>query len=372
MNAKDRYNAMIERIEERAFSKDCHRAGRILEEVCRMAGLGVREINAVFSFLTGMPLLEYIKERKLMASYSFLIKGEEFDVNTPLEIAGYDNQSSYGKRFKERFDMTPTEAYARKTASLFTKPLRWENISVDDEAAAAMIDQVRSVPETLFGIDVEQMELIQQANDLRVVFGLNNVQSNTAYQLALTENVDMLRAFEFVDEFTQKYCLNTDRQFTMTQKQFQKAVDEHLDLFHLCIKLDYPVKRAAYMLDTMRHYGYQPEDIPPKILSCFHWGDVSFTEFMELYRSYEHFGGVTPFDEYMTLVLEEGYSEDHAALGDDLYFGDIDLYIEDPREELRRDEEYMGIEEWAQKETDYANADYFGYEPDMDNLGYDD
>lgn len=60
-----------------------------------MAGLGVREINAVFSFLSGMPLLEHIKERKLIASYSYLIKEEDFYVNTPLEIVGFDNRSSF-------------------------------------------------------------------------------------------------------------------------------------------------------------------------------------------------------------------------------------------------------------------------------------
>ena len=69
MNAQRRFDGIIDLIETEATRSRGARASKIAEMVGRKSGLGGREVNAVFSFLIGMPLLDYIRMRKMMVSY---------------------------------------------------------------------------------------------------------------------------------------------------------------------------------------------------------------------------------------------------------------------------------------------------------------
>ena len=375
MNAKDRFNDVIRHIEERAFSGEYRRAGEIAEEVCRMTGLGIREINAVFIFLTGGPLLEYIKDRKMMAAYSELIKGERFDVSRALEIAGYDNQSSFGKRFRERFGMTPSEAYARKAASMFRKPSTWDHISADRELPAEVLSEVKSVSHTVFGIDRERYARIQQAEDYKVLFGMDEVQSEVAFRLAEAEHADMLAAFEFVEEFVREFCLDREHCFTMSQRQLEKAIGERRDLLPLCLELGHTVYRAAYIAKVLGYYKLKVSEVPLEDLKHFHWGEESFSDFMEKYIHYYRAGRQVPIEEFLDLVYGENLEPELAAYGED-WMDVLGGGIENMGREMylmhREYEEFDPIfEKWADEETNYANTERFDHEPDMDNLAYD-
>jgi hypothetical protein len=92
MNAKEQFDKIIETIEILSNDLDGIKARDIAEHVSSMLGLGCRDVGAIFAFLTGYSLLDYIKERKLMAAYKMLISIPLLDIEGAITVSGYDNQ----------------------------------------------------------------------------------------------------------------------------------------------------------------------------------------------------------------------------------------------------------------------------------------
>ena len=127
MNAKEKIEKIIFDIEELA-TNDCIKASEISEIVAANLFMGYRELNDVFKFFTDRSLNEYIKERKMMAAYELLIEQDDFNINQCIDISGLDNQSSFGKKFKEVFGVSPYDAFTAKDQTRCLPPLSWNSI----------------------------------------------------------------------------------------------------------------------------------------------------------------------------------------------------------------------------------------------------
>ena len=73
MNAQERFECYISEIEKMAEKSECLKPNKIAEKLIASHGIGIRDINAVFTFLTESSLINYIKERQMMAAYKAII-----------------------------------------------------------------------------------------------------------------------------------------------------------------------------------------------------------------------------------------------------------------------------------------------------------
>ena len=100
-------------------------SAEITEKTAKKEFMTSRDLSAVFLFLTGKSVNNYIKERKMMSAYKYILDDDEFDVSIAVEISGLGDQPSFNHKFKHMFHITPKQAFERKNYSLYKKRLSW-------------------------------------------------------------------------------------------------------------------------------------------------------------------------------------------------------------------------------------------------------
>jgi AraC-like DNA-binding protein/predicted transcriptional regulator YdeE len=86
------------------------------DTLSRMAGCSVYEFFRIFSFMTGVPLGEYIRRRRLSQAVFDIQNGDDRVIDIALKW-GYESPTSFAKAFKELHGTTPSAA--RKTGVTF-------------------------------------------------------------------------------------------------------------------------------------------------------------------------------------------------------------------------------------------------------------
>lgn len=205
MNAKARYDDLILKIEEGAQDKNTD-VNTIMSSAVSASAFAPVDLNAILSFMTGYSLRQYIKIRKLMAAYRFLIDADVRKItstqaiSTAVAISDYDNQSSFTKKFSAFFQLTPKEAFRKKDYSLLTPPLTWDAIACDTDFSKTNGDEVSQMTSTMiFGIPKEQYDKAIEAHELEILYGLPTVFSQIAFDLAEQQGVSLKDAFAFAD-----------------------------------------------------------------------------------------------------------------------------------------------------------------------------
>jgi AraC-like DNA-binding protein len=363
MNAKEQFDKIIETIEILSNDLDGIKARDIAEHVSSMLGLGCRDVGAIFAFLTGYSLLDYIKERKLMAAYKMLISIPLLDIEGAITVSGYDNQSSFGKKFKEYFDMTPTEAFEKKDQTRYTSAFSWSSIVSNNVKSADNLFPQESSEKTKFGITQTQYAKIMEAADYQALYGFNDIQSDAAFQVAEEMQVPLKDAFEFIDDFSNNYCLNDNGEFNVSAEELYLLINAAPELKYVYFKITNSVYEALNLIGEAKTFGYNLMEIDPEYISSYLNDSWRFDEFMFLVEKFEELGGAD-FDDFIFKVglgfpIEE-------AVKDDLDDDDGLDCISDTDEI----EEMIAFEKWANELTDYTNQDQIDIDYDEDNPYY--
>ena len=79
------------------------------DELARMVGCSAYEFSRIFSFMTGVPISEYIRRRRLSSAVFDIQKGGEKVVDVALKYC-YESPSTFARAFKELHGVTPIEA----------------------------------------------------------------------------------------------------------------------------------------------------------------------------------------------------------------------------------------------------------------------
>ena len=109
MDWLDRMNAALDYIEQNL-------TGRIdMAEAARRACCSEYHFTRMFSFITGIPLSEYIRRRRL-ALAGFELKTSNIKVINLALRYGYESQGAFARAFQLMHGVTPTEARAPGTA----------------------------------------------------------------------------------------------------------------------------------------------------------------------------------------------------------------------------------------------------------------
>lgn len=201
MNVKDKFNNMMLFIEDEVNKKYPRRTKYIADIVQNQEFYSPREINAIFKYLTEKTLLEYIRERKLMAAYSELINSENWEDGLQDAISRSDSndQSTLIKRFRESFNMTPKEAYEQKDTSLIKPVSTWDYISSADIDSEVEKSKQEATP-LKFGLSQIAYKKATEAAEWQSFYSMSDEESEIAFSIAEKLNINMRLAFDFIFE----------------------------------------------------------------------------------------------------------------------------------------------------------------------------
>lgn len=201
MNVKDKFNNMMLFIEDEVNKKYPRRTKYIADIVQNQEFYSPREINAIFKYLTEKTLLEYIRERKLMAAYSELINSENWEdgIQDAISRSDSNDQSTLIKRFRESFNMTPKEAYEKKDISLIKPVSTWDYISSADIDSEVEKSKQESTP-LKFGLSQIAYKKATEAAEWQSFYSMSDEESEIAFSIAEKLNINMRLAFDFIFE----------------------------------------------------------------------------------------------------------------------------------------------------------------------------
>ena len=350
MTTKNRFEDLICRIELAVTTMEGQKPRDIVEAVVSDEGSGYRDINTIFTYLTGMSIMEYARERQLMSAYTFIINAKFFDIDRAVLLSGFDNQSSFGKRFKERFGMPPKEAFNRKDYSLITAPLGWDGVSSGQSVSPEPVSEKPS-GDIKFGLPREQYDLIQEAADTQALFGMSDIRSEAAFEIAIQDKVPMTLAFSFVDDYCTRYDYHDGDINFMGQDLrgvLEMFPDERYVYFNVIPEISTSIELAGEIVAN----GARPRDFSPEYLQHFMKNEYfNFPEFQKLASIYIDAHG--HLDSYFDRFLTE------VGLGSDIYdvlFEDdyMDILMDyDSPADIARDVHYTADELWLDKFNKY-------------------
>ena len=357
MNAKEKIEKIITDTEKMARD-NFGKADEISIKIATTMFMGCRELKDVFKFFTGRSLNEYVKERKMMAAYDYMLRQEKLNIDKAIEISGLDNQSSFGKKFKEVFDMTPQEAFSQKDKSKYRSPLSWDLIlSTSNQQDKTVTDE--SKDEVFFGISIEQYRKILQAQEYQALYDLNDKQSSIAFKISEEDQIPLRDAYAFVEDYS-NYCeCISGKCVTDDELEFLMSYDAK-KLKEIYFNMTKSVTTTMDIIDTATENKFSLT----KKNTYYLWvycddPYCDFEEFLKQVKKFEELQG-EDFEEYWELIYVWGFSPEDAVKG----------YNDSSNEYTDIEELDMIFERWATEQTDYVNQEKIDVEYDEDNPYY--
>lgn len=378
MNAKERYNKIILDIEEKAQDPFVS-SSDLAMAVAADNFMSLREINTVTKFLFDDLLLNYIRQRKMMAAYRYLVSGESMDITGAVDIADLGTHSSFDRGFKKAFGITPKEAYRNKDLSLFVQPLTWDVISCETENPFVAEEEVTQMDNvSIFGISKEQYAKAIEATDLAELYGFDSQMSNCAFELADSLGRSMKDTFRYVSELLEagvgiRETANDETSFVM--EAFIADASDPLMQF-LFFDCDLHVDSAYELMDRLHFSDEKFMATDPILLHLYaKTPEMRFDYFvnaMAYYnehadQNYDEMDLMFYFRKICMGVPKEEAFEQLLPMGDVQEPDDVDY-----EEEMKMEEYYRNdsIERMAEEDARWAGQ-RIDLEGDPDNAAYD-
>jgi len=261
MKAKERFEKIIQAIEAEARNPHID-LQELADKVAMQNGVALRDLNTIFNFLTDIHIRAYIKERKMMAAYSYLINRDKLRIDGAVAISGKGTASSFNRSFKDTFGITPSEAFRDKDETRIVPPLSWDDISCETDHPLAAEEEVEQMKnKNVFGIPKEQYDRALEATELAEFYGFEQQESNVAFDLATVLEQPLKATFRFVSELLE-FGEDMDEETGLSHDEENFLADAHDQLLQfLFFKCNLPVC-AAY--ETIARLGLRPEEIMAK------------------------------------------------------------------------------------------------------------
>jgi AraC family transcriptional regulator len=220
----EQYTASLERVVdkiERSLSEPIS-----LDDLAREAGLSKFHLHRVFRALTGYPLADYVRRRRLSESLTALLGTERNVLDIALE-SGFDYEQSYIRSFRACWGISPGHCRKERTLVPITEPIKPEAlVPIGEDSALIAPRLVAKAGMTLCGIR-------------HFITDEENSSHNTASKVANAfHNTDMRRIREPVFE-------------TRYFGYVEHCPDPNDNIYHTCAELK--KKPAQEPPDGMRY-----------------------------------------------------------------------------------------------------------------------
>lgn len=372
MQVREKYNNIVNKIEELVFNASHKKEREISEEAFEagMCYIDDRSKNTLFLFLMEKTVVDYINERRMMAAYKHIITMKEKDFRKAIELSGVQEQSSFIKKFKRLFGMTPKQAFENKDESKILPIKDWDQISQEGKNIIIRLDEDENVlRETKFGISKEMYIRAQRAENLQSFYKLNDLESEFAFGLSDSHSLSLDDAFEYVYNYVWVYAEGKkpdDLEVTARDSRIEEDLlnDDTLYLYFDCdfsfddIYILLLVKHCNQIKKTFRELGltYLKEclEYMKPVYNSWEWGLSDKDDFVKEYT-----------------VFEKAYPCTAKSLRQK-YLKDI---YERVREFSEGEQEAIEIvdrvyEKDVLEEGIIQNEEGWDYEPDLDDLDY--
>ena len=382
MNTKEKYDEIIDLIENRVAEGIGVKPGELADQVAREKGKGdtLRDLSTVIRFMTGDQLIPYIKKRQMMKAYEVIIdENNSGSIDTAIAYTGLGDHPAFARAFRRQFDMTPSEAKTSKDKTLITPPQTWSVISADYSYQKSYFEEEEeeNMAEILkFGVDKEKFAKITEALDLQEVYSFSDAQSEAAFSLADMYNLGMRETFEFVDDYTMQFCTDDEGKPSESWSGLQKLMLAAHPLIYTYFTFHLSINESLNLIEDLAANGVH--DITKEsvdFLNVYLGSDFTEYSYKALKHCFNYYIKNTigaydysDFESFMINVsLLNGDLEAALSIYDDYDGGDgvNDTGSHDY-------EAYRQFEKWAAEETDYASHERHDTEPDIDNLAYED
>lgn len=371
MNAKERYNVIINTIEDLVQGKvkdgaiEVFAPLTISQMAFEKAGcyINERSRNVIFMFLMNKNIIDYIQERKMMAAYRCLVDSDEWNKDVvwdAIELAGVGDDKAFAKKFKKYFQVTPKWAFENKDMTLFVQMKDWNAL---DEGKIGYVEfEEKEMVETKFGISKEKYMLAYAAGNLQAFYNLNEIESELAFDLCQKESLSLEDTFEYIYNYIWSYI-----------DEEKEGRDEYLyedlmnpDVIYMYFRCGMTFNEIILVLRTIAHYALprKLESVDKKYLIGF-WKYCKYFEDDSMSREYAN---LYSYEELYTYYNEHGEEDVNKFLEFIEYAKSVSLQdaltyscFEDNNGYYEEGESWDCVE-------DVFGADLFDYEPDFDDM----
>lgn len=385
MNAKEKYDNVINLIEERISEAESLKPIDIATSITKNFGIALRDLASVFLFFTDSSLISYIRDRQLMAAYEVIIDSKEFRINDAISYTGYSDQPTFTKAFRKLFDMTPKEAWNLKDDSKVHPPLFWDNISASENKRDKAEEDDMKIVE-IFGMKPEKFAALTESLALKTIYGFDQQQCEMAVDLARRYKTPLKDAFSFVDDF---YINSLEVLLNMTVLGNDPSDLNLIDKsFVLCSQLNLSIDQTLILINDYRSIGQDVLKVKPWILDLYLKYGIDYLGISRYWELITYIGGnsdryepsnadisdlirvidtmANPANDINTPEQAIEFWEEEEAEMEKMISADMSDY-RDPREII--EDEYPSI--WEQDEGDPSQYERFDKEYDMDNYGFE-
>ena len=357
MNPIERYNHIINSIEDIIEVNPLKDTNQIINELMHNIGITIRDMATVIKFFTDMSLAEYVRKRKMDYSYKKMQEQKEYDIDSVIDFTGYADHSSYSKAFKKEYGISPKKAYDEKK-DLRKPPLTMEAL-YDNEVEVTPECTIKK--ENVFGVDQNTYQNIIKAEDLKELYGFNSRQANIAFEhFKECEEFGIESAFEVLAEDISNIEEIMEIDTKNLSEEKIKALFNIWDDISCSFPADIPTSQIVRLCHRLCQDNVRFEDIDENF-GEYYMIDVLVEEYLEGYKVYlEHKKELTPnyVDEYFEEL--ESTHDGISALGYILAFNGISGYkLLEGKYDMDDEEEDMYLEELEKPEhQDIYGNDY--------------
>ena len=173
MNSIDRINMVLEYIEQKLCEEQDE------THIAKIAACSFAQFQRIFSYLSGMPLHEYIRKRKLTVAAIDLKRGQENITDIAFRY-GYDTPSGFTRAFKAYHHATPTEVINGEKEPVlfdhlfFLNPLNSRNQTYRVEKGRVKMAKLSQIDFKKFGpykVIGRAFDTTQLSNDIPMQWG---------------------------------------------------------------------------------------------------------------------------------------------------------------------------------------------------------
>ncbi len=352
MTAKQKYDDIINFIEEQIAQGLNLKASTIINEIKNNFYIDERALGQIFLFLTNMPINTYIKRRQLTKAAEVLLDNE--NIEDAIQYTGFSDEPSFSKAFKKEFALPPGK-FKESNSATVEPALNWDVIA---NSECTLIKEKNSLEKTKFGIPIDTYNKVIEAENMQVIYGFDDKTSEFAYKLSQKYGCEMRAAFELADELI--IYFEGDKFYVENLDDFIEDYDEVIWIF---FNFDLSFCQSIELLRGLKIIGIKDirkED--PYVIAYFY--ETSYTyEFVKecwIFYTTQNNCGVE-FEYFMDCVSEYGSFETACEVLD---CSDIDMSFS--LEDMQLDENELAMEKWASEEMDYSNYEGLDdfYDPD--------
>ena len=94
-----------------------------LEDVAKAVNISPVHLERVFKFAYGLPLMDYVRRRKLAESLNALLQEQRSVLEIAMEY-GFEHEQSFARAFKKEFDITPGRYRKERPVLQITPPIQ--------------------------------------------------------------------------------------------------------------------------------------------------------------------------------------------------------------------------------------------------------